>query len=108
MLKIKNNVIYLTRGDSAKIKINISDMCDNPFVYAGSTVITFSAKKKILDKDYVIQKIILNNNYIELSPNDTKDLDFGKYIYDVQIVFDGKTHTVIPPSSLYICEEVTV
>ena len=45
---------------------------------------------------------------IDIAPNDTKNLSFGKYMYDLQIKYNnGLTLTVIKPSVFEIMEEVT-
>ena len=44
---------------------------------------------------------------IKISPDDTKNLDYGQYFYDVQVTMaNGDVATVIPPTAFNILEEV--
>ena len=44
---------------------------------------------------------------LELEPNDTKTLDFGSYVYDVQITFaDGRVDTFITEAVFKLTPEV--
>ena len=45
---------------------------------------------------------------IHIRPEDTKELSFGKYLYDIQLTTaDGDIYTVIPPTTFEILKEVT-
>jgi hypothetical protein len=42
-----------------------------------------------------------------LQPEDTADLPYGKYVYDIELDMDGIIQTVIPMSSFILDKEVT-
>lgn len=67
--------------------------------------------KKTTDKDaeVIFQKIVPADNVaIVIEPEDTTDLDYGKYKYDVQLnTAKGEVFTVIGPNNFYVKEEVT-
>ena len=47
------------------------------------------------------------NGEIRISPDDTKNLEYGQYVYDVQVTMaNGDVATVIPPTTFNILEEV--
>lgn len=107
MLKIKGNTIYLTKGDNAKFKLHITDEDDKPYIFVSQTEIYFSVKKDIEDNQYILQKKVVNSDIIELLHEETKGLEVGRYVYDVQLVCNDKYYTIVPPSTFYIEEEVT-
>lgn len=44
---------------------------------------------------------------LTLEPQDTADLNFGKYVYDIQLTkANGKVDTFIPKAILKLSEEV--
>ena len=62
--------------------------------------------KETSDKEALISKTV--TNAIVLTPSDTNDLPYGKYVYDLQLNrANGYVETIITPSTLIIGEEVT-
>lgn len=56
------------------------------------------------DKPVILKK--LTDYILELEPNDTQGLEFGKYWYDVYIVFaDGKRLTYLTTARLVLDKE---
>ena len=108
MLEIKENgAIYLTRGDSAYLEVNIKHK-GKDYVAQDGDILTFSVKKYVDDEDYIIHKTFKAENAIVINPEDTKLCAFGKYIYDVQMTTPrGEVFTVVEPTLFYIKEEVT-
>jgi hypothetical protein len=106
MVKVQGTNIYMTRGDTATINLSIKD--DNKIEYElmEGDVVVFSVKKEMEDKGYVIQKTFVDKTIV-IEHEDTKNLDFGKYVYDIQLTFiDGKVSTIITPSDLVLEGEV--
>jgi len=108
MKKVSNNKITLTRGDTCRIKLSLKDSSGNDFVPGDGDVIRFAAKRYYTDPEPVIYIIVPNDTLIlEIKPEDTKNLDFGTYVYDMQITFaDGTIDTFVSKSMLRIEEEV--
>lgn len=95
MLTIKDNIIKLTRGDTAIFEINIVDSEGQPYELQEGDVIAFTVKKFAIDENPLIQKV---GQTIWLEWEDTKGLPFGNYLYDVQIIFaNGDRDTIIAP-----------
>ena len=119
---MENTNLQMTRGDDFKITYQIETAND-----INITEAIFTIKKKTIDQNSLFQKTITALStpalgtpvpsgeglwtysfIIDIAPNDTKDLSFGKYMYDLQIEYaGGLTLTVIKPSVFEIMEEVT-
>ena len=108
MKKVSNNKITLTRGDTCRIKLSLKDSSGEDFVPGDGDVIRFAAKRHYSDPEPVIYIIVPNDTLIlEIKPEDTKNLDFGTYVYGMQITFkDGTIDTFVSKSMLRIEEEV--
>lgn len=106
MLKIENNDIYLTRGDTASIEISLVDENGNEYVLDDEDRLVFTLKNSEHHKDELISKMI-TVGVLHIEHEDTKDLTFGKYKYDVQLsTKNGEVFTVIEPSLFVLLEEV--
>ncbi len=78
----------------------------------GDTVY-FTVKVSASDTAKAFQKVVASFNTdgsatITIDPSDTKELNIGDYVYDVQITFEtGDVKTVIPMSKFRLAAEVT-
>lgn len=110
MYTIKKTSITLTRGDTLKAQISITDKDGNPYDVKEGDVIRFAMKKTYSDPDtkVLIVKEIPNDTLIlTLEPEDTKELPFGQYVYDIQLTTAaGEVDTFITKASLTLTEEV--
>ena len=71
-------------------------------------ILYFTVKKTAKDSDFLFQKSVTGSNSIHIRPEDTADLSFGKYKYDVQLTTaTGDVYTVIEPSTFEVMEEIT-
>ena len=104
-----NNVIRLTRGDTAKLTVPIENDLDNSsYVMNEQDTLTFTIKKSVKDNENLVQKVVTGSNNFHIKPEDTDSLPFGKYVYDVQLTTaGGDVYTVIEPTSFEILSEVT-
>ena len=107
MFKTAQNNIYMTRGDSAVFHLGISDPDGIDFTVPDGTDIRFTVKSSTDTTAIILQKSVIDGN-ITINPSDTSTLDYGDYVYDVQMVLpDGYTSTIIPPSLFRLMQEVT-
>ena len=108
MLSLIGTTIKLTRGDTAKIQLELYQSNGSRYHPNVRDVIRFAAKKKYTDETVLIHKVIPNDSLVlQLDPVDTKDLQFGEYVYDVEITFEnGDVDTFIATASLIIDKEV--
>lgn len=105
---VKGTTITLTRGDSFAATISISQPNGYPYVPSPGDSIRFAMKRNIKDKDVLIYKNIpIDTLKLILDPEDTKDLEFGSYVYDIQLIKStGEVDTFITKSTLTLTEEV--
>lgn len=106
-----DNVIELTRGDTARFDITIVNVVpgqpDIPYIIQPDDVLEFSLKKTANDEEYLIHKKINGSSTFHILPEDTKSLEYGKYIYDVQLTVGNDVYTVITPTKFKVLKEVT-
>ncbi len=111
------NRISITRGDSAQIMLTIRDrVTGRPFVPGPDDRLTFTVKRELSDEIPLVVKTLDNgimrreqDCLLVLAPEDTAQIPFGTYRYDVELVLaSGYTDTVIPPSPFIVTGEVTV
>ena len=111
------NRISITRGDSAQIMLTIRDrVTGRLFVPGPDDRLTFTVKRELSDEIPLVVKTLDNgimrreqDCLLVLAPEDTAQIPFGTYRYDVELVLaSGYTDTVIPPSPFIVTGEVTV
>lgn len=108
MLRVKNNgVISMSRGDTISLDVNITDSDGNDYVLQQGEELIFSAKRNANDKDYAIPPKKLVGKTLNLESEDTYDLDFGTYLYDIQLISGDRSNTIIKPTELIIEEVIT-
>lgn len=100
------NDIRLTRGDTLRLEITITDQNDENYELQPDDILEFTVKKTTVSEDVLIKKRITGTQFV-ISHEDTKSLNYGTYYYDVQLTqSSGDVTTVIKPSKLIITEEV--
>lgn len=105
---LPNKTIRLTRGDTAYLTIPITTSIGEEYVMSTEDTIKFSIKKNLNDEQYLVHKTVVGSNELKIEPIDTKDLAFGKYKYDVELVtVSGDIFTLIDVSTFEILPEVT-
>ncbi len=108
MLTITNTDIALTRGDTARIEVSITTEDGTAFYPSDGDSVRFACKRDCDDLRCLFVKEIPNDTLIlEIEPEDTKDLNFGEYVYDIQLTYaNGDVDTFIPPSKFIVEKEV--
>ena len=108
MYCVKGTEIILTRGDTFRATLTIQDCNGDIYVPQPGDVIRFAMKKRYSDKDVLLTKIIDNETLtLKLSPEDTKSLLFGTYVYDIELTYSsGDVDTFIAGATLRLMEEV--
>lgn len=108
MLIVKNNAIELTRGDTARLTITVTDDYDQPYEMQAEDVLIFTVKTSADATDSVIEKELKGTNLLHLEPKDTAELDYTKYVYDVELhTANGDVYTVIEETEFKLRKEVT-
>lgn len=104
MYNVTGANIILTRGDTLLVQVEITKDGE-PYIPEEGDVVRFALKRELfnadrtdyLDENPLVLKVIPNDTLIlRLDSIDTKDLEFGKYVFDIQITFaDGTVDTFI-------------
>ena len=105
---VDGSEITLTRGDTFKTIIKVLNQDGEDFQPQNGDVVRFAMKKKYKDEKPLLVKILDNEDLLlELTPEDTKSLNYGYYVYDVEITLsNGEVYTVIDRATLRLTEEV--
>ena len=106
---ISGTTITLTRGDTLRLKVDIVERDGiTPYRPVEGDKIRFAMKSNYNDpKPILVKDIFTDTLELVLEPEDTKALEFGKYVYDIQLTrADGQVDTFITKSTLKLTEEV--
>ena len=107
-MKVDGTNLSMTRGDSETITISCEE---RPF--QEGDVIRFTVKKDVFTSAKEMEKVVTSfteegKAIIEIQPEDTKKMVFGRYRYDVQLkTAGGNVTTIVKPSDFNLTEEVT-
>ena len=104
----RTNGISLTRGDTFKAKVSIIDSEGAAYVPNEGDKIRFAMKKNYDDEEpLLLINIPIDTMILEITPEDTKSLEFGKYVYDVELTkANGDVDTFITKARIDLTEEV--
>ena len=101
-----DNSIKLTRGDTARINVAVTNADGTEHALSGDTV-RLTVKTSVNSPDVLFQKVAANGTIL-ISHGDTSSLDYGNYVYDVEITTSGgDVCTIVTPSRFTIEPEVT-
>lgn len=111
--RYEDEYITMTRGDTLSFGIELFDGEGNPFTDT-FTGMYFSCKKSFNDQKVTFQKSLgdgISNvgdgqYVVRVAPEDTVNLEAGKYFYDLQLEVNGDVYTPIK-GVLEIDREVT-
>ena len=107
MFKIMGSKIFLTRGDSAFIDIQIKNSDGTDYEWNAGDQLLMTVKASTSSKEVLFQHALVDGT-IEIKPEDTENLNYGDYVYDCQLrTYSGVTQTFITPSLFRVLEEVT-
>lgn len=103
MFKVKNGIIYHTRGDTASLSIHLTDAEGQEIT--GYTA-KLSVKKRFNDESYLFQ-VDIENGSANISHEQTQSLPYGDYVYDIEVhTTDGEVST-IGPNEYHLLPDVT-
>ena len=107
MQNISGTTIYLTRGDSLSVRVGIKTPAGYDYELQQGDVVRFALKKDYGDTTPKITKTLGSDLMLELAPSDTKNLAFGRYVYDIELTTEeGAVDTFIAEAVMYITKEV--
>lgn len=111
MLKVKRNKIFMTRGDTVSLKIDVVDLNGDPYYLQDGDDAIFRVKRSACDKNMLIEKELEVDDegilYLLIEPEDTENLKFGIYTYEVEIITADDGHfTIIDSGVLELGKEL--
>lgn len=113
MLEVKGKTVTHTRGDSAELLITIykknpDGSRGDPYIPKEGDVIRFALSDHYDDDNPLIVKDIpIETMVLKIEPEDTEPLEFGDYVYDIQLTTsDGYVDTFIYKAKWVVSEEV--
>lgn len=100
--------ITLTRGDTFEALVSATKRDGTQYVPVAGDTIRFAMKENYDDpRPLLVKDIPIDTMMLTLEPQDTADLNFGKYVYDIQLTkANGKVDTFISKAILKLSEEV--
>jgi len=111
MLKVRKNNIFMTRGDTVSLHIDLVDFNGDPYYLAENDEAIFRVKKNACTKELLIEKELETDEdgllVLLIEPEDTENLRFGVYVYEVEVITSDDSHfTVISDSTLELGKEL--
>jgi len=109
MVLINGTTIKMTKGDTLRTQIILSDSEGQEYVPAEGDSIRFAMKKTYADAEPLIVKNIPTDTLLlHLEPADTKNLEAPmNYVYDIEMTYaNGDVDTFIAKAKLMLMEEV--
>lgn len=108
MHKLYGNNIRLTRGDTLAVAVGLWNADGTEYTPNAGDVIRFALKQDYAQDTPILNIIIPNDTQIlTINPNDTKDLAFGNYVYDIELTKeDGTVDTFIAEATFTVAPEV--
>jgi hypothetical protein len=115
MYKAYNNVLYITKGNSAVFDIdmvlrNPDDPNDpgTPYTLEDGDAVILTVKSDVNSNEALIEKTVARDGSVKFVPSDTESLAFGTYVYDVKLTYaDGDVATIITPHWFKVMERVS-
>ena len=104
-----DGTIRLTRGDTARLSLDIRKCrTEEEYVLAPGDILRFTIKRSVEDSNTILQKVLKETTTLHLLPEDTADLPYGKYKYDIELTTEtGDVYTIVEPSTFELMKEVT-
>lgn len=105
---VAGSTITLTRGDTFRATVNITDSNGLPYIPSPGDTIRFAMNRNYAAGEPLILKNIPTDTLnLVIDPEDTKTLPFGNYVYDIELTDSaGNVDTFIAKARLILTEEV--
>ena len=95
----KNYNIELTRGDTGLFTVYLVDENRDPYTPSQGSSMRFAMSKKYgssRSECIIVKDIPIDTMTLEIEPDDTKDVPFGDYLYDIELTdASGRVSTVV-------------
>lgn len=103
----KTHLLKMTRGDTVRFGMSLT-VDGETYEPTEGDLIKLGIKELYEDEECLVEKEIPTDTLIvHIEPEDTQDLDFGEYVWDIQITFaNGDVYTFIERAKLKLLEDV--
>ena len=94
MFQVVKNNVKMVRGDTGEMELSLT-LEDGTAIDPAAYTAAFSLKKNIDDVATILKKTFIDGK-VSFSHEDTNNLPYGTYVYDVQVELleDGSIHTI--------------
>lgn len=103
--------IAMIRGTTNLFNITVTDAEERLYTLGKGEFLKFGVKQKPEDEEYLVYKEIStgeNGVYtVELAPDDTIGLAYGRYVYDVGLQIGSNYFNIIPASAFAVLPNIT-
>jgi hypothetical protein len=107
MVNISANNIYMTRGDTVSLQVEIKYSDGTLYELEEGDRVNFGCKEDYDDTEYVIYKELGDDLVLTLLPEDTANLEMpSTYVYNIEVIFSGGEVNTVIKGRLVIQEEV--
>ena len=109
MIKISGTTIKMTKGDTLRATVALTDCEGNEYLPEEGDTIRFAMKRTYEDEaPLILRDISTEDLLLTLYPEDTKNLEApAAYVYDIEITYaNGDVDTFIDKGKLVLTEEV--
>lgn len=98
MFYVEDQVIYLTRGDTATLAVTLATENGEEYTVGADDILTLTVRKEPKAESTVIfRRSVTGKQEIDILPEDTRDAEIGQYSADAQITTaTGDVFTVFP------------
>lgn len=108
MFYVNGTDIKITRGDNAQLAVDLKNADGSEYTMQTGDTLYLTVNIGARQGDPLIQITADMQGIFRFIPETTKQLQFGKYLYDIQLTTANKEiYTVIPVSKFEILEEIT-
>lgn len=110
-MKVRGTNLSMTRGDSESITVKCFQS-GTAVPFEDGDIVTFTVREDV-ESPILLQKVVTTfdgNGWavIPIASGDTEGMDFGDYVYDIQLTrADGTVTTIVTISTFTLTEEVT-
>ncbi len=101
---VANYKIEMPRGDSRAFKFQRKYKDDNGNIQPvkqKADEVFFTVKKSYRDQEFLLQKKLSDMSFdtdyfyhFVIDPEDTNNINFGTYVYDIEVIQDGHKFTI--------------
>ena len=96
MFVYKNNKLYLTKGDTASMTIDLTDAAGLPTSVQTNDVLTLTVREKVGGTIIFTAENAVGEPSIDITPAMTKTKKAGTYSADIQLKRGSEIYTIFP------------